>query len=83
VTGFIYIAAVRLISVAVVALHMKEIWNTFAVVVPVANVPAALKFVLKVRMKLLVPEVVTITVKCRPVVQLLALIVSACAGVSV
>ncbi len=35
-----HIAAVRPISVAVVPLQMKEITKTFAVVVPVAKVPA-------------------------------------------
>lgn len=78
-----YIAVVRDISVAVVPLHMKEILNTFAEVVPVVNVPVVLKLVENVSTKLLVPLVVTIRLAFFPAEQFVALIVSVCAGVSV
>lgn len=73
----------RDISVAVAPLHLKEIANCFAVVVPVASVPVVLKLVEKVKVKLVVPLVVTISVACWPAVQFEALMVSVCAGVSV
>ncbi len=73
----------RDISVAVAPLHMKEIANSFAVVVPVASVPVVRKLVEKVKVKLVVPLVVTMRVACWPAVQFEALIVSVWAGVRV
>ena len=58
--------------------------NVFALVVPVASVPVDLKLVLKVRAKLLVPDVTTCGSSgwpCAPTV--VALMFSASPGVSV